>query len=75
MEESGLDVTCADNLTAHVARTWDLCQPILHFPFVKTLLSSGSSRLRNFAAAFSSIAEAYRTGAMAYGMLVAQKPL
>jgi hypothetical protein len=31
--------------------------------------------LRNFAAAFFSIAEAYRTGAMAYGMFVARKPM
>lgn len=74
MEDAGFDVTCADNVTRHVARTWDFCQPVLSFPLVKTLLASGSSRLRNFAAAFYSIAEAYRSGAMAYGMLVGRKP-
>jgi hypothetical protein len=41
---------------------------------VKTLLAAGSPRLHDFASSFTSIAEAYRTGAMAYGMIVGQKP-
>jgi tocopherol O-methyltransferase len=73
MERAGLEVTCADDITSHVARTWDLCQPVLNFPLVKTLLASGSARVRNFASSFSAIAEAYRSGAMGYGMLVARK--
>lgn len=75
MKASGLAVVRAEDLTAQVARTWDLCRPVLDFPFVKTFLASGSRRLHAFASSFASIAEGYRTGAMAYGMLVGQKPI
>lgn len=71
---SGLAVTSAEDITRNVARTWDRCLPVLNFPLVKTILAAGSSRLHAFANSFTSIAEAYRTGAMAYGMIVAQKP-
>jgi tocopherol O-methyltransferase len=74
MENSGLVVQSADDITRHVARTWVLCRPVLDFPFVKTILATGSRRLNEFANSFASIAAAYRTGAMAYGMLVGQKP-
>jgi tocopherol O-methyltransferase len=74
MEQSGLTMRCADDITAHVARTWAICQPVLRFPLVKTLLSGGNRRLRDFADAFTAIDDAYRTGAMAYGMFVACKP-
>jgi tocopherol O-methyltransferase len=61
-------------VTANVARTWDLCRPVLNFPLVKNLLAASSRRLHDFAASFTSISEAYRTGAMSYGMIVAEKP-
>jgi tocopherol O-methyltransferase len=74
MRAGGLEVLSAADVTKNVSRTWDLCLPVLNFPLVKTLLAVGSPRLHDFASSFTSIAEAYRTGAMAYGMIVGQKP-
>ncbi|MEO7413739.1 MAG: methyltransferase domain-containing protein, partial [Opitutaceae bacterium] len=74
MKDSGLEILSADDITANVARTWDLCRPVLNFPLVKTMLAVGSPKLHAFANSFTSIAEAYRTGAMAYGMIVGRKP-
>lgn len=73
MRGSGLEVISAHDVTANVARTWDLCRSLLNVPLVKPLLAAGSPRLHAFASSFTSIAEAYRTGAMAYGMIVGAK--
>jgi tocopherol O-methyltransferase len=74
MEQSGLSVQCADDITPQVARTWSLCKPVLRVPLVRSILAAGNRRLRDFADAFAAIDDAYRTGAMAYGMFVAAKP-
>jgi tocopherol O-methyltransferase len=71
---SGLELSSAEDITKNVSRTWDLCRPMLEFPFLKTFLAAGSPRLHAFARSFASIAEAYRSGAMAYGLIVARKP-
>ena len=73
MEQSGLTVDSAEDITDQVSRTWAICRPILEIPLVKTMLSAGNDKLAAFADSFSSIDEAYRTGAMAYGMFVACK--
>lgn len=75
MRAGGLEILSADDVTKNVSRTWDLCRPVLNFPLVKTLLATGSHRLHDFASSFTSISDAYRTGAMAYGMIVGRKPL
>ncbi|HEX2854849.1 MAG TPA: methyltransferase domain-containing protein [Opitutaceae bacterium] len=74
MRASGLEISCADDVTSHVARTWKLCHPILNFPLVKTFLAHSGKRIHEFASSFQSIDNAYATGAMAYGMIVAVKP-
>lgn len=74
MRQNGLQIRCADDVTDQVARTWNLCLPVLKFPLVRSLLAVGSPRLHDFANSFTSIANAYRTGAMAYGIIVGQKP-
>ncbi|MEO6568038.1 MAG: class I SAM-dependent methyltransferase [Opitutaceae bacterium] len=73
MRASGLEVISADDVTVNVTRTWDLCRSLLNVPLVKPLLATGSPRLHAFASSFTSIADAYRTGAMAYGMIVGRK--
>lgn len=73
MERAGLSVVSADDITAQVSRTWSLCKPVLGFPLVKTMLAAGSKKLRAFADSFEALDEAYRTGAMQYGMFVARK--
>ena len=74
MTEGGLVVETAEDITRQVSRTWSLCRPILEFPLVKTMLSAGNDKLAAFVDSFSAIDEAYRTGAMRYGMFVAHRP-
>jgi len=74
MRTSGLTVECSEDITAQVARTWSLCRPVLNFPLVKTMLAAGGKKLRAFADSFTALDEAYRTGAMRYGMFVGSKP-
>jgi tocopherol O-methyltransferase len=74
MHAGGLVVESAEDITAHVKRTWSLCRPILEFPLVKTMLSAGNEKLAAFAESFSAIDDAYRSGAMGYGMFVATLP-
>ena len=73
MRKSGLTVESAEDITQHVNRTWLVCKPILDFPLVKTMLAAGNPKLAAFAESFSAIDEAYRTGAMGYGMFVASR--
>jgi tocopherol O-methyltransferase len=73
MEGGGLSIVGADDITQRVKRTWSLCRPVLGFPLVKTMLSTGGRKLQAFADSFVAIDEAYGTGAMRYGMFVAQK--
>jgi len=75
MRRSGLTVESAEDITEHVNRTWLVCKPILDFPLVKTMLAAGDPKLAAFAESFSAIDEAYRTGAMGYGMFVASRSL
>ncbi len=74
IKESGLVIETAEDITQHVSRTWSICRPILESPLVKTILAAGNEKLHAFAESFSAIDEAYRTGAMTYGMFVASKP-
>ena len=75
MRDARLTVESAEDITAKVNRTWLVCRPILEFPLVKTMLAAGSEKLAAFADSFAAIDEAYRTGAMAYGMFVARRPI
>lgn len=73
MSDAGLVVESAEDITANVMRTWSLCRPILELPLVKTMLAAGNEKLAAFAESFTAIEEAYRTGAMGYGMFVARR--
>ena len=75
MRDSGLLVETAEVITERVKRTWTVCRPFLKSPLVKTLLSAGGEKLAAFADSFSAIDEAYRTGAMSYGMFVASRSI
>ena len=71
MRDSGLLVETAEDITEQVKRTWTVCRPFLKSPLVKTLLTAGGDKL----SAFSAIDDAYRTGAMSYGMFVASRSI
>jgi len=75
MSDSGLTVESAEDVTEYVNRTWQVCQPVLEFPLVKTMIAAGNQKLAAFAESFSAIDQAYRTGAMGYGMFVASRSI
>jgi tocopherol O-methyltransferase len=74
MDKAGLTPCVFEDLTTQVAPTWEIG--------LRYLQQSGLLRLRwlfdratvRFADTFAALAEAYRTGAMRYGLFVAEKP-
>lgn len=73
MEEAGLTVRHAQDITPRVEKTWALCTKIAQRPEVKLLLQLGDERVLNFVNAFGAIQNAYARGKMIYGMMVAEK--
>jgi hypothetical protein len=73
MEEAGLTVSHALDVTMRVEKTWNLCSKIVQRPEVKLLLRFGDERILNFVNGFEAIQAAYATCKMIYGMMVAEK--
>ncbi|MEZ5413644.1 MAG: class I SAM-dependent methyltransferase [Opitutaceae bacterium] len=73
-QAAGLEVIRAEDVTANVARTWDLARAVLDRPEVRALLAVSDRETRDFARAFTSMSDAYASGAMGYGFFVARKP-
>ncbi len=74
MSNSGLKVETAEDWTARVVRTWEICQQRVRFSGVRWLARLIDRDTVTFLDRFSTILEAYRSGAMQYGCLVASKP-
>ncbi len=80
MNDAGLTVTGFEDLTVQVRRTWWLCmqrsvKAILTERSTRAFLLDPKNRDRSFAVTLLRILLAYRTGAMRYGLFVAQKAL
>jgi tocopherol O-methyltransferase len=73
MREAGLTVTSAEDITRYVERTWDQCARIAERPPIKFLLRFTSASTQRFVKSFPLMKEAYVTGAMAFGLLVAKQ--
>lgn len=73
-EAAGLEAVRADDVTAKVARTWELARAVLDRVEVRALLAVSDRATRDFAHAFASMSDAYASGAMGYGFFVARKP-
>ena len=73
MEEAGLTVRHALDITSRVEKTWSLCTKIVRRPEVKLLVRFGDEHILNFVNAFETIQNAYSQGKMRYGMMVAEK--
>lgn len=72
--EAGLNVSVAEDITCHVARTWAHCARLGANPALKFLVRFTDGPTRRFVKAFPLMQEAYATGAMAFGLFVAKKP-
>jgi tocopherol O-methyltransferase len=77
--DAGFRVARFDDVSRQVRRTWTICARRLAVriatdPAYRRYLLDGRSRNRAFALSLARLAAAYRTGAMRYGILVADKP-
>ena len=75
LTDSGLVVRETNDWTRRVERTWELCIDRVRRSGVHGLARVIRSRTERFVADFQTLLDAYRTGAMQYGCLVAEKPL
>jgi tocopherol O-methyltransferase len=70
---AGVRVTAAENLTAQVARTWEICLQRVRRSGVRWLAPLLGRDMARFVECFETILNAYRTGAMRYGLFVGVK--
>jgi tocopherol O-methyltransferase len=73
LEAAGLAVTIFADLTPQVIRTWDICRRRLQLSGVGLLARIAGQRMHSFVDRFATLGDAYRSGAMRYGLFVAEK--
>lgn len=73
MRASGFRRIEAEDITPQVAETWTHGLAIVRRPPIQALLGMFDKGTRDFVTAFPAMQEAYRSGAMAYGMFIARK--
>ncbi|UCC74563.1 MAG: methyltransferase domain-containing protein [Gemmatimonadota bacterium] len=71
---AGLKVSCSEDLTPQVRATWDILLERTRRPWVAPLRWLLDHEVRRFVDGFTTIALAYASGVMSYGLLVASKP-
>ncbi len=75
LADAGLANRVVEDLTPRVARTWEVCMRRVRVSGVGLLTRLlGGRLLRLFVERFATLWEAYRSGAMRYGLFVAEKP-
>ena len=74
MTAAGLTVRTFADLTAQVSQTWDICIRRVRSTGVGLLSRLGGRKMRSFVEHFATLGNAYRSGAMRYGLFVAEKP-
>jgi tocopherol O-methyltransferase len=73
MEEAGLHLRTCIDLTSRVARTWEMCLERIRMSRVGLLAWIAGRNMQAFLDHFQTLLKAYRTGAMQYGLFVAEK--
>lgn len=71
---AGLHVHTFADLTAQVGPTWDICIRRVRTSGVGLLARLAGQKMRAFLDHFATLGNAYRSGAMRYGLFVAEKP-
>jgi tocopherol O-methyltransferase len=74
LTSAGLTVHTFADLTDRVGRTWDICIRRVRASGVGLLSRLAGRKLRCFIDHFATLGNAYRSGAMRYGLFVAEKP-
>ena len=73
-EASDLQVRCHEDLTSQVRATWEILTSRVDRWWLWPLRSLVGRDVRRFVDGFPLIAEAYESGAMTYGLLLADRP-
>jgi len=73
MRDAGLEVQATHDWTDRVAQTWEICDRRVARTGVRWIAKPFGRNMRCFLDRFQTILKAYRTGAMKYGCIVAQK--
>jgi tocopherol O-methyltransferase len=71
--KAGLDVTIFEDLSANVLRTWDLAIELIREPALWKFAAARGKDFTAFLEGFAAMRAGYRSRALIYGMLVAQK--
>jgi tocopherol O-methyltransferase len=74
LHDAGLTERTFADLTPQVMRTWEICFDRVRRSGVGVLGRLGGRSIRNFLDHFGTLHEAYRTGAMRYGLFAWEKP-
>ena len=74
IRNQGLDIVHNDDWTERAARTWEICKRRVSRSGVRHLARVLDRDQVSFLDGFDTLLEAYRSGAMQYGAIVAQKP-
>jgi len=73
ISNAGLDVTIFEDLSANVFRTWDLAIELIREPALWKFAATRGKDFTAFLEGFAAMRAGYRSKALIYGMLVAQK--
>jgi tocopherol O-methyltransferase len=73
LNASGFQSIRSEDITHRVARTWNYCEEIAQGPIVRLGQRLLGRRTRAFVSTFAAMRRAYAQGALAYGMITAQK--
>jgi tocopherol O-methyltransferase len=74
LQVAGLSVETTHDWTANVQRTWEICRQRVARRGVRQLARLLDANASIFLDRFDTLLNAYRSGAMRYGCLVARKP-
>jgi tocopherol O-methyltransferase len=73
MKTSGARKVVFEDVTLHVAKTWDLCLQLVNRRDVQLVLGTLGEQIRRFVGSFKLMKRAYASGAMCYGMFAGFK--
>lgn len=74
MESAGLTFKAYDDWTDRIVETWEICRRRVERSGVRRLSAVLNRNMTLFLDRFTTILDAYRTGAMRYGCLTAERP-
>lgn len=74
LTDGGLTIRTFEDLSAKVGQTWDICIRRVRASGVGVLGRLAGRDMRSFLDHFATLGNAYRSGAMRYGLFIAEKP-